>query len=59
VCVFHRDKDIALENRPFKYAKRSGQAPRVAFFLGTFSWPGKKKYLAIYGEKIIRNLSTK
>jgi len=28
----------------------------VAFFLGTFSWPRKKKYLARQGEKFINLL---
>jgi hypothetical protein len=44
--VLYRDKDIALKNRSVKYAKRSKKAPGVAFFLDTFSWPRKKKYLA-------------
>ena len=54
-CVFHRDRDIALENRSVKYAKRSEQTPGVAFFLGTFSWPCKKKYLAAKGESQTEN----
>jgi hypothetical protein len=45
VRVFHHDRDIVLENRLIKCAKRSGKAPGVAFFLATCSWPGKKKYL--------------
>jgi hypothetical protein len=59
VRVFHHDKEIVLENRLVKCAKRSEHAPGVAFFLGTFSWPHKKKYLAWQGEKSFLKLTRK
>ena len=46
-----RHMEVPFGDRKGKAAKRRiKSADRVAFFLGTFSWPGKKKYLAVKGE---------
>jgi len=47
-----RHREVPSGDRKGKAAKRRMKsADRVAFFLGTFSWPRKKKYLARQGEK--------
>ncbi|KPJ95521.1 MAG: hypothetical protein AMJ55_03590, partial [Gammaproteobacteria bacterium SG8_15] len=47
-----RHREVPSGDRTGKVAKRRMKsADRVAFFLGSFSWPRKKKYLARQGEK--------